>query len=615
MTQKGKVYFIGAGPGDPDLITVKGQKLIAEADVVIFAGSLVQEKILEYAPEHAEFHNSAGLKLEQQVAIMEQAVNMGRSVVRLHTGDPSIYGAIAEQMKALDQLDITYRIIPGVSSAFAAAAALKIELTIPDHTQTIILTRLSGRTKVPEKEALTKLAAHHSSLVIFLSAGMIERVVEELRAAGYADDTPVAVVYRVTWPDEKIIRGSLKDIAQQVLADEVTHHALIVVSPSLKAELAEVVPLSHLYGDAQDAATRDHHTAIVTLTRNGLRTGKQLLEGIEDSVLYAPERFLEDADQDERICPTITSVRQTLQTAFSQHKALICIMASGIVVREIAPLLRSKHVDPAVVIIDEAGNFAFSLLSGHKGGANALAKQCAGLLDGQAVFTTASDTQGLPALDLLAQQNGWTMMSTEHLTALSGGMVNGEPFGIYQDCGSSGWLPDPLPQHFNVFDDFIDLLTSMASFVICITCKDLQPSLAAANKKALVLHPPCLHVGIGCNRGTPAEEIVQAIKETFNKSGLSLESIASIATIDVKKDEGGLLIACEDQHWPLRIFTAEELATVKELPNPSSYAEKFVAVSGVAEPAAVLAAKANRWLVEKQKFPNVTVAIALEENA
>ena len=613
MREKGQVYFVGAGPGDPDLLTVKGRKLVSEADVVIYAGSLVQEKILAGVAEHAELHNSAGLGLALQIKIMEQAVNMGKSVVRLQTGDPSVYGAIAEQMRALDRLHIDYRVVPGVSAAFAAAAALKIELTVPEHTQTVILTRLSGRTSVPDKEKLAELAAHRTSLMIFLSTGMIERVVAELQTAGYADDTPVAVVFKVTWPDEKIIRGCIRDIARKVLAEEVTHHAIIVVSPVLQPALSETVPPSHLYGAAQAPVLRDRHTAILTLTRGGLVQGKRLLAGLQDSILYAPERLLEQSGQDTRVRPTVTSIRQTLQSAFKQHKALVCIMSSGIVVREIAPLLVSKQIDPAVIIVDEAGKFAFSLLSGHKGGANALARQCASLLGGQAVITTASDTQGLPALDLLAQQNGWTMDPAPNLTALSAAMVNDEPLGIYQDCGTQDWLPQPYPDNFKVCRDFDALLDLSTQYVICITYRDVRPGLEAAGKKALVLHPACLYVGVGCNRGMTAEEIVEAIKETFAGFELSLLSIASLASIDLKQDEAGLLAACEANNWPLHFFSAAEISTVKNLPNPSDNAEKYVGAAGVAEPAAALAAKGGRWLVEKQKFPNVTVAVALEE--
>ncbi len=608
---KGIVYFVGAGPGDPDLITIKGQKLLASADLILYAGSLVAKKMLAHAPSHAECYSSAGMNLTSQVSLMSEAIREGKQVVRLHTGDPSLYGAIAEQMQVLDKLGIPYRVVPGVSSAFAAAAALSIELTLPEATQTVILTRISGRTPVPEQESLTKLATHQSSLVIFLSTGMIERVVNELLAAGYSPDTPIAVAYRVSWPDEIILKGTLQTIAPKVLEAEITHHALIVVSPSLATKDQAETAVSHLYSTAHDRPERENTIAIITLTRNGTQTGLRLLKELPESRLYAPERFLGDIG--DRIVPTITSIRQTLQSAFQRHRALVCIMASGIVVREVAPLLKSKHVDPAVVNLDEAGKFTVSLLSGHKGGANQLAQEVARILGGQAVISTASDTQGLPALDLLAQKHGWTLESSSHLTEISAALVNDDPIGLYQNCGTYDWLPDPMPTTMQRFSSLQEMWYSDLKFVVCVTYRDLASRLTEVGKKSLVFHPQCLHVGVGCNRGTPMEEIYQAICDTFESQNLSMHSIAALATIQQKADEAGLLQICEQKDWPLKFFSSEELSEVPNLPNPSEYAQKCVGAPGVAEPAALLSAGANRLLVEKRKFSNVTVAVAIQE--
>lgn len=609
---RGIVYFVGAGPGAPELITVKGQKLIAGADVIIYAGSLVSAAMLEYAPAGVQLHNSAELKLEQQVALMAKAVKQNKQVVRLHTGDPSIYSAIAEQMKALDKLGINYRVVPGISSAFAAAAALAIELTIPEGTQTIILTRLAGRTKVPELEALSKLAVHKSSLMIFLSTGMIERVVDELLSAGYMSDAPIAVVYRVTWPDEVILKGTLATIVQQVAEAEITHHALIVVSPALRLKLDSDMAVSHLYGTAQDQPKRKDATAIVTLTRNSVQIGKILLDALSASVLYAPDRFVQEIAPDERIHSTITSVRQTLQSAFQEYANLVVVMASGIVVREIAPLLISKHVDPAVVVVDEKGRHAISLLSGHKGGGNVLAQEIARILGGEAIITTASDTQGLPSLDLLEKEYHWFLESGCNLTAVSAAMVNQDSVGIFQDCGTQDWLSGKLPENFRLIDTFQTVLTAPIEHVVCITYQDIASRLEQTNVKSLVFHPRCLHVGVGCNRGTPQEEIWQAIQDTFSQCQLSIHSIASLATIQQKADEPGLLSVSAARNLPLKIYTPEQLSSVPDLPNPSAYAQKAVRAPGVAEPAALLAAGDNKLLVEKQKFPNVTVAVAIE---
>ncbi|MEJ5200288.1 MAG: precorrin-4 C(11)-methyltransferase, partial [Anaerolineae bacterium] len=404
----GCVYFIGAGPGDPELLTLKAQRLIAAADVILYAGSLVNPAVLCHARPDAEVHNTAAMPLAEQVALMARAAGQGRLVARLHTGDPTIFGAIAEQMAALDAAGTRYAIVPGVSSAFAAAAALGIEYTLPQETQTLILTRLGGKTPVPEAEALSGLAAHRSSLAIFLSTGMIAEVVNALRAAGYGADTPVAVVYRASWPAERIVRGTLADIAERVAEAEITHQGLIVVSPALRRNEAAGRPTSHLYGAAQAAVERASTTAIISLTRNGTATGRRLLAALPGAVFYAPRRFLDEDDaKREGIHPYAVAVRQVLQDAFQAHSALICIMASGIVVRELAPLLRSKHSDPAVVVVDELGRHAISLLSGHLGGANALAHRVAQALGGTAVITTASDGQGALALDLLGAEWGW----------------------------------------------------------------------------------------------------------------------------------------------------------------------------------------------------------------
>lgn len=237
-----KVYFIGAGPGDPDLITVKGKKLIGESQVIVYAGSLVNPAVLADAPKDAEIHNSASMAFEEVMEVMEKGIREGKTVARVHTGDPAIYGAIQEQMNWLDEKGIGYEVIPGVSSFLAAAAALKQEYTLPEVTQTVMVTRLEGRTPVPSKEKLASLAQHGSTICIFLSVAMIEKVVDQLKE-GYPMDTPIVVAQRVSWPDEKIVRGTLADIAQKVQEAEIGKTALIIVSPAFKNQGA----MSKLY--------------------------------------------------------------------------------------------------------------------------------------------------------------------------------------------------------------------------------------------------------------------------------------------------------------------------------------------------------------------------------
>jgi precorrin-4/cobalt-precorrin-4 C11-methyltransferase len=250
----GKVYFIGGGPGDPELLTLKAKRLIESSDVIIYADSLVHPSIVQFARPDAVVHGSKTLNLEEIMALTLQAVQEGKTVARIQSGDPAIYGAIMEQMRVLEEQGIDYEIIPGVSSAFAAAAVLKAELTVPDISQTIIMTRTEGRIPMPQGEQLRDLASHGCTLVIFLSITRIHRIVRDLRAAGYPKDTPVAVVYRVGWPDQKVIRGTLADITALVKEAKITLQALILVGKAVDPALHRPdgspqmeVASSHLY--------------------------------------------------------------------------------------------------------------------------------------------------------------------------------------------------------------------------------------------------------------------------------------------------------------------------------------------------------------------------------
>lgn len=240
----GKVYFIGAGPGDPELITVKGQRLIAEADVIIYAGSLVNPEILKYGRKDAEVYNSATMNLDEVLDVEIRAVRAGKTVARVHTGDPAIYGAIQEQMDRLRAAGIEdFEVIPGVSSFLASAAALKQEYTLPNVSQTIIITRMEGRTPMPPKEKLVSLAQHQATMCIFLSVQAIDQVMKQLTDGGYAPDTPVAIVVRATWPDQKILRGTIATIADIIHEAGVTRQAMIIVGRVLDSEY----DLSKLY--------------------------------------------------------------------------------------------------------------------------------------------------------------------------------------------------------------------------------------------------------------------------------------------------------------------------------------------------------------------------------
>lgn len=236
------VHFIGAGPGDPELLTIKGKRLIDEADVIIYAGSLVNPQVLDGAKEGAKIYNSAKMTLDEVIDVMKETEEKGQTTARVHTGDPAVYGAHREQMDRLDQLGIEYDVVPGVSSFLAAAAVLKKEYTLPGISQTVILTRMEGRTPMPDGEKLADLAKHQATMIIFLSVGQIELLSETLKDS-YSQDTPVAVVYKATWEDQKIVKGTLNDIAKKVKEAGITKTALTVVGGFLGDEYE----LSRLY--------------------------------------------------------------------------------------------------------------------------------------------------------------------------------------------------------------------------------------------------------------------------------------------------------------------------------------------------------------------------------
>ena len=230
------VHFVGAGCGAADLITVRGKNLLEKADVIIYAGSLVNPELLNYAKHDCEIHNSAYMTLDEVIDVMRKAESKNKTTVRLHTGDPSIYGAIREQMDMLDTLSVPYDVTPGVSSFCGAAAALRAEYTLPDVSQTVILTRMEGRTPVPDKEKIASLAYHNATMIIFLSASMTEQLSAELIKGGYSPDTPAAIVYKATWADEKVMRCTVSTLAETAEKNGINKTALIAVGNFLGSD-------------------------------------------------------------------------------------------------------------------------------------------------------------------------------------------------------------------------------------------------------------------------------------------------------------------------------------------------------------------------------------------
>ncbi len=606
----GKVYFIGAGPGDPELLTIKAKEIIARADVIVYAGSLVNKKILSYALKGARLVNSASRNLQEIASEIITAARQDLTVARIHSGDPSMYGAIAEQITILEKENIPCEVIPGVSSVFAAAASCAIEYTLPEVTQTLILTRRTGRTPVPEKESLSSLAGHQASMAIFLSIGMIEETVKDLMAGGYPSETPVVVVYRASWPDEKCVKGTLATIAAKVMEEGIKRQALILVGEAVGRRVAEPSKLyapdfSHGYRVARKNVREG--MAVVAITRRGWHTGRKILGAIDDAVLFLPAKFREEVQE-----PRVSFYRDAMheiEQLFKQYKRIILIMATGIAVRAIAPLLTSKWEDPAVVTMDDAGRNIISLLAGHWGGANELAEKLTHITGGNPVITTESDVMGFPSIDVIIKTltAGTVPHNPVRIKEVQAAILEDQSVGFYpRELG----LFRDMHGHPNIyfFDTIEDLMKSRCSAGVIVTHK--AACSIQTDKKIICIHPRNLTVGIGCHKGISAQEIKRGIEEVFAQMDLSLSSIAKICSIAPKKDEKGLCDYANQNNISLEVFTAQEISRVGTVSPGSSYVREAMGVEGVAEPCAMLGAFGGKLLVRKIKLTHMTVAVA-----
>ncbi len=618
----GTVYFVGAGPGAPDLITVRGRDIIADADLILYTDSLVSEQIAQLARKaDAQIIGSAHLHLDQIVGLMVQAARAGRVVARVHTGDPAVYGAIHEQIAQLAVQGVPYAVVPGVTAALAAAARLGVELTMPEQVQTLILSRAAGRTPVPAREALPRLAAHGASLALYLSVGQIAQVVADLLQGGaYTPQTPAAVLYRVTWPDEQIITGTLADIAHRVQAAGFTRHALILVSPALAAEPA--APPSRLYhqtfAHSYRAATVPPDTtaaahpslAIIAVTRQGSTLATQLASAL-DGIAVVPARFAAPA--------TIGydgSVVAEIHRCWACYRQLVLIMATGVAVRALAPLLHHKATDPAVVGVDERGHAVIPLLGGHRAGANALARRIAAVTGGHAAITTASDVQSVPALDLLGAEFGWQIHPASALTHASACLVNGDPVGLWVDPAlptahrhACAWLAGVANVTEVAHPQDLPAAGCAAGLLVTHRQLDDQPALLAT---CVLYQPPVLVVGVGSRRDVSAEAVQTAIATTLEAAGLAQASVAALATADFKATEPGLQQAAAALGVPVQRIPREHLAALAPEDFSPSAAQARFGLPGIAEPCAKLAAgERSTLLVPKRSFAACTVAVAL----
>ncbi len=618
----GPIYFAGAGPGDPELVTLKTRRLLDEADLIVYAGSLVNPALLDGL--EAEIHDSSSMDLDEITGLMASAWRAGKRVVRLHTGDPTIYGAVREQMDRLHALGIPCAIVPGVSSATAAAAAIGAELTVPGLSQTVILTRRAGRTPVPERESLSALAAHQATMCIFLSVSMIQETVDELLAGGYQEDTPAAVVEKATWPEERVIRGTLSDIAEKVKRAGIKKTAMILVGRAVDAKDAHASRLydpsfSHGFRKGRKEALRQagagpegpksaepafgrhgrsrklpEKTAILAITKQGKRLAAVLAGKLQGS----------------HIVEANSGIKEAIERAWNRYDALVCIMAAGIVVRAVKDLCQDKGRDPAVVVVSQDGAFALPILSGHIGGANALAVRIAEITGGQAAITTASDVAGRTAIDLWMDRFGLKPGRKDLVAPVMKRLVEKGSLKVFSELSILPPLPEDLISCSSM--DEADMIISWRSG-LSLQSPGQKGSASEAEKACrLLLHPPVLYVGIGCNRQTPKEAIEECVRQAFKEAGLSMKSICRAASIDLKKDEEGLLQFCEEAGIELVFFSARELNRVPGIKG-SKAVMRATGTRAVCEPAALLAAGEEnaRIIMEKRICRDVTVAAAL----
>lgn len=657
------VHFVGAGPGACDLITVRGMNRIKEADVIIYAGSLVNPELLSFAKADCKIYNSAHMTLDEVVAVMREAEAAGKGTVRLHTGDPSVYGAIREQMDLLDEYGITYDVCPGVSAVFGAAASLACEYTLPDVTQTLILTRAEGKTPVPEKENLRSLAAHHASLVLYLSSGLARKVRQDLLLGGYAEDTPVAVVYKATWPEEKIIRTTLAKLPEDMEAAGITKTALIIVSPALgsvyeKSRLYDAAFATEYRGATEIAFPAGiRRVLLITCSVRGYATMQKLAKKLEN---------ISGAEIITKVkCEALpeVSMRETVKacvdTYFEQVDAIVFVTASGIAVRSVAEHLTHKSKDPAIVCMDECGKHVISLVSGHAGGANVLTQMLADVMWATPVITTATDVEGRFSIDDYAREHNLVVTDWTKAKAISAEVLatGAEPVWIEEPAVTQGEEKraceirkeqkstgidvgkienDGCKNEVDGCENGIDGCKNrvdgcgnrinvqrlqIGSHQVIITPKDVS-----VDAQTLQLIPRCIVAGVGCKKGTPVDKIEHAVQDAFAKTGLRMEALCAVVSIDLKKKEAGLLEFCETRNVPFKTYAAEELQAVPGTYSASEFVSGVTGVDNVCERSAVKyasehatnqgeqllgrQAKHGELLLRKQAYGGVTVALA-----
>ncbi|MCR5107673.1 MAG: precorrin-4 C(11)-methyltransferase [Lachnospiraceae bacterium] len=603
------VHFVGAGPGAVDLITIRAKNLIENADVVIYAGSLINKELLSLCKDGAGLYDSSHLSLNEIIMLMEEALKKERSVVRLQTGDLSLYGAIREQIDELKKRGIPYDITPGVSSFLGAAARLKAEYTVPGSSQSLIITRLEGRTPVPENERISKLSSHGTSMAVFLSAGNIGGLVEELLKGGaYTCDTKAAIVYKATWPEEKVIRCTIGTLEEAGRKNSISNTALILVGDFLDSE--KEVSRSKLYDREFTTGFRRgvrEGTGIICFTDRGQELSGRISDGLFER--YKGSIHIYRADSDGKL-------REWLKDVFYRFENIVFVGACGIAVRMIAPLLIGKTVDPAVVVIDEKGENVISLLSGHIGGANRLAEETADITGARAVITTATDLNDKFAIDSFAKKYDMEIPDPKLIKTVSSAVLREEPVHIYMSAGSDdSMLSEISRQSGLIIHDTGSIPTDIS--VIAQDTNNVIISIYDMGIPGLILCPRKGYLGIGSKKGVLAETVKAVFGDFIKDNKLFKESIVMAGSIDLKKEEAGIRDFCRDEGFEFETFSAEELNTLNGDFTSSELVKEVTGTDSVCERSALYLAlkyaKEGHIEIKKYARDGVTFALALAD--
>ncbi len=580
---KTPVVFVGAGPGATDLITVRGLRELERADLVIHAGSLVNPAHLEACRKDCVLLDSATMTLEEQLAAMRGAALAGKRVVRLHTGDPSLYGAINEQIRGLAESGIRAVIVPGVSSAFAAAAALGCELTAPDVSQSVVMTRTPGRTPMPAGEDAAVFARTGATLVFFLSTGNTAELMRHLQEeGGLPPETPAAVVYRASWPDERILRGCVGDMADRVKEAGLGRQALVLVGRALgeghgDSRLYDAA-FSHGYRNRLDSERFEGRCALYAFTDRGLARAADIAAGLGLPVVVHSTR---PTDRKDVIPVPGNEFDRRLAENWDRFAAHIFIGATGIAVRKIAPLLRGKAVDPAVLVCPETGSHVISLLSGHLGGANRLARRVARITGGQAVIGTGTDLDDLPAPDEAAAREHARIMNTEAIRSVNAALLAGETLAF---CGPE----DIFERRFAACGRFVPVDDPRKVTTAHAVLWDRENTLPDGVEH-LDITSRAFILGAGCRRGTDPLTFRQKAEALLAELGLGPDRLAGLATCTLKANEPAILELGRVWNLPIRLYAPEELDAVP-VPDPSERVRERIGTASVCEAASLLAA-------------------------